>query len=56
MACKQRLCKTCNESGTYLNHAKHDPLFQKKGIHGIMAFTWVLAAGRIKEFNKNNAQ
>jgi len=47
MACKQRLCKTCNESGTYLNHAKHDPLFQKEGIHRIMAFTWVLAAGSI---------
>jgi len=47
IACKQRLCKTCNNSGNYLNHAKHDAMFEKKWIYRIIYLTWILAAASI---------
>ena len=53
IACKQRLCKTCNDSGNYLNHAKHDAMFEKKWIYRIIYLTWILAAGNNKK-QKNN--
>jgi len=43
MACRQKLCQQCSESGQYANHDSHDKLFQKRGIILIIILTWFIS-------------
>ena len=43
MACRQKLCERCSESGQWANHHTHDKLFKKEGVILIIVLTWFIS-------------
>ena len=47
LACRQMLCKTCEERRDFSNHQEHDLVYSKRGVAVVIILVWILSLASI---------
>ena len=47
LACRQMLCKTCEEKRDFSNHQEHDLVYSKRGVAVVIILVWILSLASI---------
>ena len=47
LACRQMLCKTCEERRDFSNHQDHDLVYSKRGVAVVIILVWILSLASI---------